>query len=276
MTDHSIPIVVSTGSFYPLPTLESIHQLNEAGIRTVELTLQQNEFSLTFERKLSMPILPELSARVRNGELCVHSVHAPPTSAERSYNLWARLQLLIHSIETCRLLGAQIVVVHPVHLFRLHEQALEYLAGDCTLLPSALLPGLNQALDLAHFANIKLALENIQDWLDEEFFNAPRNVSRFLRDMNHPCLGVTLDLMHAQAVGTLTDFVHLLSADIVNIHASDVLLPTKRVAVGKGTIDWNRLVPKLHALPNLQQITVELSHPQPGELQESIKILSTP
>ena len=94
--------------------------------------------------------------------------------------------------------------------------------------------------------------------------------------MNHPCLGVTLDLMHAQAVGTLTDFVHLLSADIVNIHASDVLLPTKRVAVGKGTIDWNRLVPKLHALPNLQQITVELSHPQPGELQESIKILSTP
>jgi sugar phosphate isomerase/epimerase len=270
----SIPIAVSTGSLYPLPTLESIQRLEELGILDVELTLQPNEFSLTFERKLSMPILPELLALVQKGELCVRSVHAPTISGERCYNLWARLQYLIHSIEVCRLLGGQLVVIHPFHLFRTHEHALEYLARDCTSLQSALLPGINDALDLAHSANIKLALENIQDWLDEVFFNAPENVSRFLQDLNHPILGCTLDLMHAQVPGFLDEFIDSLSDDIVNIHASDLLPPTKRVAIGRGVVDWKRLIPKLDILPNLRQITVELSSPEPSELTESVYFLS--
>lgn len=273
----SIPIAVSTGTFYPRSTLESIRLLMGLGVRDVELTLQQSEFSLTFERKLSMPVLPELSALVDSGELRVRSVHAPPMHTERSgYNLGARLQLLIHSIEVCRRLGGRLVVVHPFHLFRLHEQALEYLAGDCALLSSALLPGLQEALDLAHFADIRLALENIQDWHDEVFFNAPGNMSRFLQDMEHPSIGLTLDLMHAQVAGTLHEFLDSLPDDILNVHASDLLPPTERAAIGKGVVDWEQLVPKLYALPNLYQITIELSNPQPAELTESLKLLLRP
>jgi hypothetical protein len=68
----SVPIAVSTGTLYPLSTLASIERLKELNIQDVELTLQQNEFSLTFERKLSMPILPELSALVQSSALVVH------------------------------------------------------------------------------------------------------------------------------------------------------------------------------------------------------------
>ncbi|HEU0292119.1 MAG TPA: sugar phosphate isomerase/epimerase family protein [Anaerolineales bacterium] len=270
----SIPVAVTTGSLYPLPTLPSIRHLNELGIQDIELTLQSNEFLLTFERKLSMPILPELLALVQNSELRVRSVHAPLMDAERCYNLWARLEFLVHSIEVCRLLGGRLVVIHPFHVFRTHEDALAYLDGVCTSLTSALLPGLNDVLDLAHSVGIKLALENIQDWQDEIFFNAPQNVIRFLQDMDHPTLGVTLDLMHAQYPNFLDEFVQALSAEIVNIHAADLLPPVKRVAVGKGVIEWNRLVPMLQTLSNLCQITVELSNPQPDELIESIKLLS--
>lgn len=270
----SIPIAVTTGSLYPLPTLQSIQHLNELGIQDIELTLQSNEFLLTFERQLSMPILPELVAMVEANELRVRSVHAPLMAAERCYNLWARLQFLIHSIEVCRLLGGGLVVIHPFHVFRTHEDALKFLAGECTSLPAALLPGLNDVLDMAHSVDIKLALENIQDWHDEIFFNAPQNVVRFLRDIDHPSLGFTLDLMHAQYPGFLNEFVQLLSSEMVNIHAADLLPPAKRVAVGKGAIDWKRLIPALQRLPNLRQITVELSNPQPGELTESVKLLS--
>ena len=270
----SIPIAVSTGTLFPLSTLESIGQFKEAGIQDVELTLQQAEFSLTFERKLSMPILPELLVLVQSDELCVRSVHAPMINAEHCYNLGARLQTLIHSIEVCRLLGGQLLVIHPFHLFRLHEDALDYLAGNSTLPSSALLPGVNDVLDLAHSAGIKLALENIQDWSDEVFFNAPKNVSRFLKDMNNPALGFTLDLMHAKVSGFLDEFVHSLSTDILNIHASDLLPPTERVSIGKGVIDWKHLTPTLRALPNLRQITVELRNPRPDELIQSIKLLS--
>src|SRR5262245_1330913 len=107
----SIPTAVTTGSLYPLPTLQSIQKLRELGIQDIELTLQSNEFLLTFERKFSMPILPELQALVQNGELYVRSVHAPSIRPERSYYLWARLQFLIHSIEVCHLLGGRLVVI---------------------------------------------------------------------------------------------------------------------------------------------------------------------
>lgn len=272
--NRSVPIAVSTGSLYPMPTLESIKHLNELGIQDVELTLQSNEFFLTFERKLSMTILPELLRLVQMGTLRVRSIHAPTIPGAHSNNLWARKQYLMHSIETCSLLGATILVIHPLHLLQDQESALSYLSGNGTSLQSALLPGTHEIIEQAHSANVTLAMENIQDWLDEIFFNAPTNMSCFLQDMDHPAVGCTFDLMHAQVPGVLDGFMDLLPEDIVNIHASDLLPPTKRVAIGKGIIDWNRLSPKLQALPRLRQITVELSKPQDDEIIESVKFLS--
>ncbi len=269
-----IPIAVTTGSLYPLPTIQSIQRLDELGIQAVELTIQQNEISLTFERSLSMPIFSDLLDRVQYGQLQVRSVHAPAISAERCYNLWARLKYLSHSIDICQRLGGKIVVIHPFHLFQTHESALEYLAGNGASLRASLLPGIDEVLDQAKSADILLALENIQDWRDEVFFNAPQNMSRFLRDMDHESLGVTLDLMHAQVAGSLKAFASTLASHIVNIHASDLLPPTKRVPIGKGDIDWKRLAPTLQNLPNLRQVTVELSNPQPGEVIESVAFLS--
>ena len=270
----SIPIAVSTGSLYPLSTLESIQQLQKLGVQDVELTLQTNEFSLTFERTLSMPVLSELLVLVQAGQLRVRSVHAPSLNSAHANNLWARKEYLLHSIETCRILGGGLLVVHPSHLLRTQEDALDYLSGDGVLLESALLPGIRQILDQARLANIILALENIQDWLDEVFFNNPQNMFRFLAEMNHPSLMFTFDLMHAQVSGFLEEFAGSLAANIVNVHASDLLPPWKRVSIGKGVIDWQRLVPMLKVCPNLRQITVELSNPQPEELSQSIALLS--
>jgi sugar phosphate isomerase/epimerase len=93
--------------------------------------------------------------------------------------------------------------------------------------------------------------------------------------MSQSSFGCTLDLMHAQVPGVLNEFIDSLSGDIVNIHASDLLPPTKRVAIGKGIIDWERVMPKLQSLPNLRQLTVELSNPQTDEIIESVKFLSS-
>ena len=271
----SIPIVVSTGTLYPRSTLKSIQQLNELGIQDVELTLQSNEFFLTFERELCMPILPELLKLVEDSKLCVQSIHAPSICSAHLTSLWARKQYLVHSIEICKLLGANILVIHPLHFLVNQESALDYLSGNEILLQSVLLPGVNEIVEKAHSVHVILAMENIQEWLDEVFFNAPKNMSRFLRDIDHSTLGCTLDLMHAQVPGVLDDFIDSLSADIVNTHVSDLLPPTKRVAIGKGVIDWERVVPKLQSLPNLRQLTVELSNPQTSEIIESVKFLSS-
>jgi sugar phosphate isomerase/epimerase len=269
------PIAVSSGSLYPLPSLQSIQQLREINVRDVELTLQANEFFLTFERKLSMPILPELLRLVESGDLRVGSVHAPGVAASHAGSLWARREYLSRSLETCQQLGGSLVVIHPLHLLSTQEAALEYLSGTGTKPRPILLPGAEEILERAYLAGITLALENIQDWFDEPFFNTPENVSRFLKEMNHPALGFTLDLMHARVVDLLDEFVEALAEEVVNVHVSDLQPPTRRVSVGKGVIDWEQLVPALQALPRLRQLTVELSNPQDGEVQESIKMLKS-
>jgi sugar phosphate isomerase/epimerase len=270
----SLPIAVSTGSLYPLPTLESIQRLNNLGIHEVELTLQPNEFHLTFERTLRMPILPELTTLVQEEKLRVRSVHAPAIFSSHANNLWARKQYLLHSIDICRQLGASILVIHPLHLLQHQEIALVYLSGNGTNLHSALLPGAFEIIEQAQSTNIILAMENIQDWMDEIFFNTPANMARFLRDIDHPAFGCTLDLMHAQFPGVLNEFVSSLYSDIVNIHAADLVPPAKRAPIGKGSIDWQDLVPRLQTLPNLRQITVELSSPNADDITDSVKLLS--
>jgi len=268
-------IAVSSGSFYPLSSLQSIQQLRELNVRDVELTLQANEFFLTFERKLCMPILPELLRLVEHGDLRVRSVHAPGIAASHASSLWARREYLSHTIETCRRLGGNLVVIHPLHLFSTQEAALEYLSTRGAALHSVLLPGIDECLELAHLAGITLALENIQDWFDEPFFNTPENVSRFLKEMKHPALGFTLDLMHAKVADLLDEFVDAMAEEVVNVHVSDLQPPTRRVSVGTGVIDWSRLVLALQNLPNLRQLTIELSNPQPGDVQQSVGILES-
>lgn len=258
-----------------MPTVQSIQKLNELGIQGVELTIQPNELTMTFERQFSMSNLPVLLNSVQSGQLHVYSVHAPAISAERCYNLWARQKFLAQSIEICNLLGGGIVVIHPYHLFRTHEDALSYLTGKSTSLNSYLLPGINEVLDLAYSTGIMLALENIQDWQDEIFFNSPQNVLRFFKDIDHPSFGFTFDILHAQVAGTIDEFIDTLAEEIVNMHAADFSPPAKRVAIGKGIIDWRRLPKMIQSFSNLRQVTVELSNPQPSEIAESVSLLSS-
>ncbi len=254
--------------------MDSIRHLQQLGIRDVELTLQPNEFHLTFQRELYMPILPELRELVESEQLRVRSVHAPAIFHAHANHLWARKQNILYAIEICRQLGAGILVIHPLHLLQHQEIALEYLAGNETCLQDALLPGTNEIMEIAQSAHVLLAMENIQDWVDDIFFNTPVNMLKFLQDINHPSFGCTLDLMHAQFSGLLDEFIESLSADIVNIHAADLALPAKRAPIGEGVIDWESLVPRLLSLPNLRQITIELSNPQDADITGSIQFLS--
>src|SRR5690606_1317857 len=137
------------------------------------------------------------------------------------------------------------------------------------------LPGVDEVLDLAHSRGIRLALENIQDWVDEIFFNIPQNVGRLLRQLDHPVLGVTLDVIHAEISGFLDAFIDSMPDDILNIHASDLLPPNGRVPIGEGVIDWDRLLPRLQQLPALQQITLELGNPSDDSIQQSLQFLTS-
>ena len=87
-------------------------------------------------------------------------------------------QNILYAIEICRQLDASVLVVHLLHFLQHQEIALEYLAGNRTSLQAALLPGASEMINRPQTANVILAMENIQDWVDKSFFNTPGDIHK--------------------------------------------------------------------------------------------------
>lgn len=268
------PLAVTTGSFHPLPTVESLRLLQSLGLTEVELTLQADEFYIDLARSVQYAPLPFLVEQSQAGALRVHSLHATLLGRDQGYSLAARLEYLARTVDLAVLLGAGQLVVHPSHLFHSYEATLDFLAGE-TPLPAALLPGLGSVFETARAAGLLLALENIQHWNDQPFFSDASNMRRFLDAAAGLPISATLDLMHAAYAGGLNEFFELLPEAISNVHIADWLPPVRRLPPGQGVLNWPRLLPALRALPNLRQWTLELANPSESELLESVEFLKT-
>lgn len=277
MTELGIPLAVNTGSFWPATTKESIRSLRGITLSDVELTLQAQEFYLTFNRGLYMPLLESLMEMVKSDDLRVHSVHAPNMNAEHGHSFRAREEYLIHTLRICRLLGGKIIVVHPFHLFKSYEGTLDYLVGSVPNVWDVLLPGIREVLEQAYAEDIVISVENVKVWGDDEtgFFNIPANVKRFIDDIGHSSLGFTLDIIHAQLSRNLEESLDMLADSTVNLHIADLVPPARRVPPGEGTMDWEKLVPLWKRLPNLRQLTIELTQAEPAEVVRAVSFISS-
>ncbi|MCP4539429.1 MAG: sugar phosphate isomerase/epimerase [Chloroflexi bacterium] len=269
---QDISLTVSTGSLWPMTTSESIHILQELTLSDVELTPQMDEFRLTFERELQLPLYSDLVSIVESGDLTVHSMHAPHLNAEHGHSLRIRGEYLAHSLRICRLLGGSTLVVHPFHLFKSYELTLDYLSGTTRDVWDVLLPDMRALFEQARADNVVISVENVKIWQDddEHFFNEPVKAKRFIDDVAHPNLGFTLDVIHAQLGGCLDEFLETLAHSIINIHLADLVPPMRRVPPGEGILVWEKLVPTLKQLPNLRQITIELTRAAPAEIARTV------
>jgi sugar phosphate isomerase/epimerase len=250
--------------------------VSELEIGDIELTLQENEFRLGFDRSLRMPLYHDLVEMVQEGVLSIRSIHAPNMNAEHGHSMGARLEYLWQTLEKGCSLGAKVIVAHPFHLFTSYEAAVDYIGGNFADLEQALLPGLRSLLDRADGYDMIVSLENVKIWADDgkDYFNRPENISRFLTDLAHPAMGVTLDIIHARLIGSVNDFLEKLEGRIVNLHLADLELPARRVPPGEGVIDWMDLLPVFARLPNLRQLTVELTQASQEEVKRSVDRLT--
>ena len=273
----SVPLVVSTGSFWPRTTAESLECLAELSLCDVELTLQPPEFYMSFDGDFRIPLFHQLMSSIHDGKLAVWSVHAPHMNAEHGHSMNARTAYLARSLELCAELGGQVLVTHPFHLFISYEHTLNYLSGSIPDVWQALLPGVRTILHEAEVLGISVTLENVKIWADDAsgFFNLPANVARFLDDVSSPALGLTLDLIHARLMGSLQSFLDRLSPFIVSLHIADLLAPVRRVPPGEGELPWSNLLPTLCALPALQLVTLELTRAEPAEVARGIAFLQS-
>jgi len=106
---------------------------------------------------------------------------------------------------------------------------------------------------------------NGQNFLMETGQETPTAMSRALRDVNMPNLGVGLDTANVILYGKANpvDAVDILGPHVRSVHAKDGKWPTdpsklgEEVMIGKGLVDFKTVFTKLHKLGYTGAITIE-------------------
>ena len=117
---------------------------------------------------------------------------------------------------------------------------------------------------------------NGQRFLMETGQETPTTMSRALRDVNLPNLGVGLDTANVILYGKANpvDAVDILGPHIHSIHAKDGKWPTdpsklgEEVMIGKGLVDFKTVFTKLHKLGYTGVITIERETSGPQQVED--------
>ncbi len=106
---------------------------------------------------------------------------------------------------------------------------------------------------------------NGQDFLMETGQETPTTMSRAIRDVSMPNLGVGLDIANLFLYGKANpvDAIDILGPHVRNVHAKDGRWPTdpdqfgKEVLIGTGLVDFHQVFTKLHRLGYTGAISIE-------------------
>jgi sugar phosphate isomerase/epimerase len=116
--------------------------------------------------------------------------------------------------------------------------------------------------------------ENGQQFLMETGQETPTTMSRAIRDVNLPNLGVGLDTANLILYGKANpvDAVDILGPHVRSIHAKDGRWPTdpsqlgEEVLIGKGLVDFRTVFTKLHRLGYTGAVTIERETSGPQQI----------
>ena len=117
---------------------------------------------------------------------------------------------------------------------------------------------------------------NGQHFLMETGQETPTAMSRALRDVNMPNLGVGLDTANLILYGKANpvDAVDILGPHVRSVHAKDGKWPTdpsklgEEVIIGKGLVDFKTVFTKLHKLGYTGAVTIERETSGPQQIED--------
>lgn len=154
--------------------------------------------------------------------------HAYFTSGIDQESLNRRIEYIQKDMRIAEILGAKVIVIHPLAKVSFEENVKFF----------------NHFIPLAHELNIRIAIENIWDAIDGKpvpmISSQPDAFLKFLDALNDDCVGVCLDIGHAEMEGLHTSAVEMINAlgsRIIALHIHD-----------------NNKVNDLHQMPYTNQI----------------------
>jgi L-ribulose-5-phosphate 3-epimerase len=117
---------------------------------------------------------------------------------------------------------------------------------------------------------------NGQDFLMETGQETPTTLSRAIKDVNQPNLGVGLDTANLILYGKANpvDAVAIIGPHVRSVHAKDGKWPTdpmrlgEEVLIGKGLVDFHQVFAGLHRLGYTGAITIERETSGPQQIED--------
>lgn len=211
----------------------------------IEIHVQSNELNYGFDKKADIVFYKNLCVEIAERSLKVTSVHAPRLTFEQVFTMKAKAAILDKCIEILDLLEGEVLVIHPEHVFKTHEDAETFLSSKDEPIWNHLIGGTRELLTKARDHGLLLGLENIKTWFDYPLLNNTENMLKVIDSIQDEGLCVALDVLHSELAGISSDFIKELRKRIVNISISDLDSTRQRIVPGEGKIRWELLVPLL-------------------------------
>lgn len=192
--------------------------------------------------------------------MCFNQAHAPfHSSFPDAQQTEERFGHIVSAMRRAALLGAKIIVVHPVqHLHYADEGAPERLFELNMEFYGKLIPYCREF-------GIRVAVENMWQYhpwpkITHSTCSTPQEMNRYLDTLNSPWITGCLDVGHASLVGQRPeDFILAMGADRLGaVHLHDVNKTEDSHTVPyQGVIDWQKLLQALKTIGYRGDLTFE-------------------
>ncbi len=158
----------------------------------------------------------------------------------------------IQAVEMAHDLGAELMVIHPGHLYSVNETLDEFWGR--------LVESFERIMTQAQKRNVRLAVENMDVQKEMEVIKWSEDVKRLRKHFEKENLGIVMDTTHLSSVPQILRFIQDTGV-ISHMHLSDAkITPQGAVAthlpVGEGELDFkqvfNGLLPHFHGIVSFE------------------------
>lgn len=255
-------LILSTGSLYDRPFDQIVEEAVKEGFSRLEVMLTTE----------LMERIDVMKAVLMDKEVGAPSVHAPfaldwhVTSHGKRW-----VELMRGVLVAAENLGAKIIVFHPGHL--------PLLPFSYDLRWRNMLNNIRDFLPHAGKCGVSLAIENVPrpslfPFLKTRYLAwEPMKMAWVFEKLGQKGLKMTLDVSHSSAIGegAIDEYVRHLGTYFCDIHLSDFDGRADHLPIGKGKVNFERILTCVKDIGYDGLLTLELSpsHSDIGDIRES-------
>jgi len=254
-------LALNTGSL-SFDTRKAIAEVHALGFTAIEMNLQQAELAYDFNCQPGLTFYSDLARELEVRKLVVTDVHALFLNAAQMFSAQVRRDMLAVEGEATRLLGAEMLVVHPTDILDSEESLDEFAANPQASVP--LVHGIDSVIRELHSGGVQIALENVQHWHYARGTNDAEVMARLVAALD---CHVTLDVRRGYDHPSLARWIELLGSRISVLHLHDTVNGVEHHP--PAAPDWREIVPQLKQTSAQVCVLEATANRSPGAIKVS-------